>query len=53
VPAGTHHWFDMGKDPAFCAIRLFGSERGWVAAFTGDKIAGRFLSFDQVKQQFL
>jgi 1,2-dihydroxy-3-keto-5-methylthiopentene dioxygenase len=53
VPAGTRHWFDMGTDPAFCAIRVFGTENGWVAAFTGDKIAGGFASFDQVKQQFL
>jgi 1,2-dihydroxy-3-keto-5-methylthiopentene dioxygenase len=53
VPAGTHHWFDMGSEPAFCAIRLFGNEDGWVAAFTGDKLAGNFLSFDQVKQQYL
>lgn len=53
VPAGTHHWFDMGTDPAFCAIRLFGTEQGWVAAFTGDKLAARFLTFDQVKHQYL
>lgn len=51
VPAGTTHWFDMGTDPAFCAIRVFGDERGWVADFTGDKLASKFLSFDQVKQQ--
>jgi 1,2-dihydroxy-3-keto-5-methylthiopentene dioxygenase len=51
VPAGTTHWFDMGTDPAFCAIRLFGNESGWVAEFTGDKLASSFLTFDQVKQQ--
>ena len=50
VPAGTKHWFDMGTDPAFCAIRLFGSEAGWVAAFTGDKIGSGYPSYDQVKQ---
>jgi 1,2-dihydroxy-3-keto-5-methylthiopentene dioxygenase len=48
VPAGTPHWFDMGSDPAFCAIRLFGSDAGWVAQYTGDKIAARFPSFDAV-----
>lgn len=53
VPAGTHHWFDMGTDPMFCAIRLFGSEAGWVAAFTGDKLASNFLTYDQVKRQFM
>jgi len=50
VPAGTPHWFDMGSDPAFCAIRLFGTEAGWVANFTGDKISARFPSFDQLRQ---
>jgi 1,2-dihydroxy-3-keto-5-methylthiopentene dioxygenase len=50
VPAGTPHWFDMGSEPAFCAIRLFGSEAGWVADFTGDKISARFPSFDSVRQ---
>jgi len=50
VPAGTKHWFDMGTEPSFCAIRVFGSEAGWVAAFTGDKLAGGFPSYDQVKQ---
>lgn len=53
VPAGSKHWFDMGTDPAFCAIRLFGTEAGWVAAFTGDKLSGGFPSYDQVKQQQL
>jgi 1,2-dihydroxy-3-keto-5-methylthiopentene dioxygenase len=49
VPAGTRHWFDMGSDPAFCAIRVFGSEGGWIAQFTGDKISGTFPSFDAVR----
>jgi 1,2-dihydroxy-3-keto-5-methylthiopentene dioxygenase len=53
VPAGTHHWFDMGTEPAFCAIRLFGTEAGWVAQFTGDKLASSFLTYDQVKQQHM
>lgn len=46
VPAGTRHWFDMGPDPFFCAIRLFTDEAGWVAQFTGDDIAGRFPKFE-------
>jgi 1,2-dihydroxy-3-keto-5-methylthiopentene dioxygenase len=49
VPAGTLHWFDMGSDPAFCAIRLFGTDAGWLASFTGDKISARFPSFDSVR----
>jgi len=48
VPAGTRHWFDMGSEPRFCAIRWFGSPEGWVAAFTGDAIARRFPGFDEV-----
>lgn len=51
VPAGTRHWFDMGSDPFFCAIRLFGDESGWVAEFTGDKLSSDFLSYDQVRAQ--
>ncbi len=42
VPAGLTHWFDMGPDPHFAAIRLFTSPAGWVAQFTGDGIARRF-----------
>lgn len=53
VPSGTRHWFDMGGDPAFCAIRLFGTEAGWVAAFTGDKLSARFPSYDQVRERYL
>jgi 1,2-dihydroxy-3-keto-5-methylthiopentene dioxygenase len=46
VPAGTRHWFDMGTRPLFTAIRVFGTEDGWVASFTGDPIASRFPDFD-------
>lgn len=42
VPANTRHWFDMGPNPTFTAIRLFNNPEGWVANFTGDDIAGRF-----------
>ena len=42
VPANTRHWFDMGPNPTFTAIRLFNNPEGWVANFTGDKIASRF-----------
>ena len=42
VPAKTRHWFDMGPNPEFTAIRLFNNPEGWVAQFTGDKIARRF-----------
>lgn len=42
VPAGTRHWFDMGPEPYFVAIRVFTNPAGWVANFTGDAIASRF-----------
>jgi 1,2-dihydroxy-3-keto-5-methylthiopentene dioxygenase len=42
VPANTKHWFDMGPNPIFTAIRLFNNPEGWVAHFTGDEIASRF-----------
>jgi 1,2-dihydroxy-3-keto-5-methylthiopentene dioxygenase len=48
VPAGTRHWFDMGTRPSFCAIRLFGNPDGWVAQFTGDDIATRFPTADDL-----
>jgi 1,2-dihydroxy-3-keto-5-methylthiopentene dioxygenase len=46
VPAGTKHWFDMGTDPEFTAIRLFNNQEGWVANFTGDTIASGFPKLD-------
>lgn len=46
VPAGTKHWFDMGPDPEFTAVRLFVNPDGWVARFTSDPIAQRFPKFE-------
>ncbi|CAG0906773.1 unnamed protein product [Cyprideis torosa] len=46
VPAGTKHWFDMGPNPAFSAIRLFNNPDGWVARFTGDEIARSFPRYE-------
>jgi 1,2-dihydroxy-3-keto-5-methylthiopentene dioxygenase len=48
VPKGTRHWFDMGTRPGFAAIRFFQLEDGWVGDFTGDPIASRFPTFDQL-----
>jgi 1,2-dihydroxy-3-keto-5-methylthiopentene dioxygenase len=45
VPAGTRHWFDMGPAPHFTAIRLFTTPAGWVAKFTGERIARNFPSY--------
>lgn len=46
VPANTPHWFDMGPEPRFVAIRLFNNPDGWVANFTGSDIAQRFNRLD-------
>ncbi len=46
VPAGTPHWFDMGAQPHFQAIRFFTNPEGWVAAFTGSDIAQRYPRFE-------
>ena len=42
VPANVRHWFDMGPNPNFKAIRLFITPEGWVARYTGDQIADQF-----------
>jgi 1,2-dihydroxy-3-keto-5-methylthiopentene dioxygenase len=47
VPANTTHWFDMGENPSFKVIRLFTTQEGWVAKFTGSDIANTFPTFDE------
>lgn len=47
VPANTTHWFDMGENPDFKCIRLFTTEEGWIAEYTGNPIAERFPTLDQ------
>lgn len=47
VPANTTHWFDMGTNPYFKAIRFFTTPDGWVGNFTGSEIAKEFPDFDQ------
>ena len=42
VPDSTRHWFDMGPEPSFVAIRFFKEPEGWVGHFTGTDIARRF-----------
>ena len=49
VPADTTHWFDMGGEPNFTAIRLFINPEGWVANYTGDDIATRFPTYEALK----
>ena len=42
VPDSTLHWFDMGAEPSFIAIRFFTEPDGWVGYFSGEKIAQKF-----------
>ena len=46
VPDGTRHWFDMGPEPLFTAIRFFTQPDGWVGYFTGSDIAARFPRYE-------
>ncbi|TDD49996.1 cupin domain-containing protein [Nonomuraea terrae] len=48
VPKGTRHWFDMGTEPSFTAIRFFHEEDGWIGTFTGSDISSRFPDFDTI-----
>ena len=52
VPANMRHWFDMGGEPSLKVIRLFTTPEGWVAQFTGNKIADRFPRMEQYLEQF-
>ena len=47
VPDSTTHWFDMGPEPSFVAIRFFTEPDGWVGHFTGTGIATKFPRFGQ------
>lgn len=49
VPGRTVHWFDMGRDPRFTAIRFFREEDGWVGEFLPDSIASRFPTLDDLR----
>ena len=48
VPDGTTHWFDMGPEPDFVAIRFFQQPDGWVGHFTGSDIAQRFPRYGEL-----
>jgi 1,2-dihydroxy-3-keto-5-methylthiopentene dioxygenase len=48
VPRGTTHWFDMGTNPSFCAIRFFHEEEGWVGSFTETGISSQFPDYDTI-----
>ena len=46
VPDSTLHWFDMGPEPRFIAIRFFTEPDGWVGHFTGSDLAQRFPRYE-------
>ncbi|QSX78008.1 1,2-dihydroxy-3-keto-5-methylthiopentene dioxygenase [Agrilutibacter solisilvae] len=46
VPDSTLHWFDMGPEPSFVAIRFFTEPDGWVGYFTGTDIAQMFPRYE-------
>lgn len=48
VPADTTHWFDMGTNPDFTAIRFFHDEDGWVGDFTGSDVSSKFPTYDEI-----
>ncbi len=43
IPPFYRHWFDMGTDPDFTAIRFFTRMDGWIAHFTNDPISLHFI----------
>jgi 1,2-dihydroxy-3-keto-5-methylthiopentene dioxygenase len=46
VPDSMTHWFDMGPEPSFVAIRFFTEPDGWVGHFTGTDIARKFPRYE-------
>lgn len=51
VPANVKHWFDLGAEPDLKCIRLFTTPEGWVAQYTGDKIAEGFPRMEEFRAQ--
>lgn len=51
VPDGITHWFDMGAEPEFVAIRFFQQPDGWVGHFTGTDIAQKFPRYEKTRSQ--
>ena len=47
VPDRMTHWFDMGPEPSFVAIRFFTEPDGWVGHFTGTDIAQKFPRYEK------
>lgn len=46
LPAGQWHWFETAPVPYHAVIRFFTEKTGWIAEYSGDQLAQRFLGFD-------
>lgn len=42
LPKGIKHWFDMGPDPNFRAIRFFATDKSWCAHYTESGLEANF-----------
>ena len=51
VPDGMTHWFDMGPEPRFVAIRFFTEPDGWVGHFTGTTLAQQFPRYEGLTER--
>ena len=47
VPDSTKHWFDMGPEPHFIAVRFFTEAEGWVGHFTESGLAQAFPRYEK------
>jgi len=48
IPAGSRRWVELGDNPFCLALRLFASEQGMQARFTGDETARAFAGIDEL-----
>ncbi len=48
IPAGSRRWIELGDNPFCLALRLFASEHGAQARFTGDETARSFAGIDEL-----
>lgn len=48
IPAGCGRWVELGDNPFCLALRLFASEQGAQARFTGDETARSYLGMDEL-----
>lgn len=51
VPPGMPHWFDPGEQPEFTLVRFFHDEGDRVGEFTGEPVAARYPTCDELAAQ--